>query len=195
MNALQTIRSKIVAPKSEYNDFGNYYYRTKESILEKLKPLLIETNTWIDFRDSITLIGDAIFIVSEARLMKDGDETVYMAKGFAQHAKELKGMQPAQVTGATSSYAQKSALEALFLIDGAGTLDAMKPTASVPKTDSSRPPVASGKTPGLNWLNLGTKDYTEALTALKTGKTTLDEIKTKYRVSKATESKILAEFK
>jgi len=184
MNALQTIQQKLKSPKAEFNDFGNYHYRTKEAIIEKLKPLLVETDTWLTFDDKLVQLGTAIFIESEARLFKDGDINVFRAKGYARHAEELKGQQPAQITGGTTSYAQKSALEALFLIDGSSglNLDAMKPDVKIPtKAPESRPPVASGKTPGLNWLNLGTKDYTDALTALKTGKTTLDQIKKEYR--------------
>ncbi len=195
---LRDIRVNAKAPKSQYNEFGHYHYRTKESILEVVKPLLDRHKALLEFKDSPVTVNDDVFMQSEARLTIAGDENVYRAFGYALHARELKGMQPAQVTGATTSYAQKAALEALFLIDSATSLDAMKPNITVTKevarpaasVDPSTPVKAKG-----NWLNLGTKEYNEALSDLKSGKTTLDKIKQTYQVSKATEAKIIQEFK
>lgn len=195
MNILQTIQQKLKVPKAEYNEFGGYFYRSKESIIGALKPMLGEIKGDLIFNDTLILLGDRIFVRSQALLTAEGDENTYTAHGYAEHAKELKGMQSAQITGATSSYAQKSAMEALFLIDGSGNLEAMKPDVKITtKIPASRQPVASGKTAG-SWLNAGTKPYSEALVALKDNKTTIDDLKKTYKISKATEAKLLTESK
>ena len=36
---LQTIQQELKAPKSQYTEYGNYYYRNAENILEAVKPL------------------------------------------------------------------------------------------------------------------------------------------------------------
>ena len=195
-NALHTIQQKLKAPKSEYNEFGHYSYRSKENILEKLKPLLAETKADLYFDDLLVLMGSDVFIQSTATLTAEGDAQIYRARGFAQHAKELKGMQPAQITGATSSYAQKSAMEALFLIDGSGNLDAMKPDVSIRKVKTvDRAPIDSQAAKGLAWLNAGTTAYNSAVTALKQKITTIENLKESYRISKMTETKLLTEAK
>lgn len=197
MNALQTIQQKLKSPKSEWNEFGNFHYRTKESILQSLKPFLEETNTYIQFNDRLILLESKVFIESQAELRSPDDPNVYIGRGFARHADEIPKMQAAQITGSTLSYAQKGALESLFLIDdGGANLDAMKPNVTPPKKDYSRPPAASGAKDNKNpWLNAGTKEYSDALQELKTGKTTLDKIKASFRVSAVTEKKIISEFK
>jgi len=39
---LQIVQSRLRAPKTEYNAFGKYKFRSAESILKALKPLLTE---------------------------------------------------------------------------------------------------------------------------------------------------------
>lgn len=194
MNVLETIQQKLKSPKSEYNEFGGFSYRTKEKIIELLKPLLAETKSWLVFEDDLVELGGHTYAKSNVVLRhEEAEHTLrYIATGFARHANELPKMQVAQVTGATFSYAQKAALDALFLLSDPNDLDAKKPEAKVPKTQD-RPPVASGKaTP---WLNIGTKEYTDSLSKLKSKQITLDELKKTYRLSKATESKILTDSK
>lgn len=194
MNVLTLIQQKLKSPKSEYNEFGGFHYRTKERILETIKPLLAETSSWLTFDDELVLLGEHTYVKSTAVLRHDEGEITrkYLAAGYARHADELPKMQVAQVTGATSSYAQKAALDALFLLSDSNDLDARKPDVRIPKTQD-RPAVASGKTNP--WLNLKTKEYSDALAKLKKKELTLDDLKKTYRLSKATESQIITDSK
>lgn len=114
-DALRTIQQKLNAPKDLKNDFGKYNYRSCESILKAAKPLLDLTNTTLTFKDDIEQVGDRFYIRSTA-ILSNGD-SIATATGLAREDLAKKGMDGAQLTGATSSYARKYALNALFAID------------------------------------------------------------------------------
>lgn len=115
MNILNKIQKELKVPKSQYNSFSNFYYRNCEDILEAVKPLLGDARLIID--DEIVQIGDRFYVKATASLF-DG-ENVAKAVAYAREPLEKKGMDSAQITGATSSYARKYALNGLFLIDDA----------------------------------------------------------------------------
>lgn len=110
MNKLSEIQKELKAPKGQRNNFGNYNYRSCEDILEALKPLLADDDVFY-LKDDIVLIGDRFYI--KATVYFNGIETT----AFARESLDKKGMDAAQITGATSSYARKYALNALFAID------------------------------------------------------------------------------
>lgn len=114
-NSLRTIQQKLNAPKDLENKFGGYKYRSCESILKAAKPLLDLTNTTLVFKDTIQIVGDRFYIVSQA-ILSNGVQSV-SAEGIAREDLAKKGMDGAQLSGATSSYARKYALNALFAID------------------------------------------------------------------------------
>lgn len=66
-------------------------------------------------RDEPCMIGDRFYIKATAMLGNGEDEIITC--GFACEDLAKKGMDGAQLTGATSSYARKYALNALFAID------------------------------------------------------------------------------
>lgn len=113
--ALFYIQQNLNAPKDLKNEFGGYKYRSCESILQAAKPLLGATGTTLYFNDEIIHIGDRFYVTSTATL-SNGAET-RCAQGYAREELAKKGMDSAQLTGATSSYARKYALNALFAID------------------------------------------------------------------------------
>lgn len=121
MEALSKIQSELVAPKDLYNKFGNYYYRSAESILEAVKPLLVKYNAQLTVSDEVVVVGDRVYVKATATLT-DGKESV-SATAFAREPSEKKGMDASQITGATSSYARKYALNGLFLIDDSKDAD------------------------------------------------------------------------
>lgn len=116
---LWTIQQTLNAPKGQYNKFGGYSYRSAEDILEAVKPLL--QNVTLMVSDEIVLIGDRYYVKATATL-SDGEDSI-SATAFAREEKEQKGMTAGQLTGATSSYARKYALNGLFCIDDAKDLD------------------------------------------------------------------------
>lgn len=113
MEALKNIQQKLKAPKNQYNNFGKYKYRNCEDILEAVKPLL--ENATLTINDEIVMVGERFYVKATATL-KDGKEEV-STTAYARESIAKKGMDDAQVTGATSSYARKYALNGLFLID------------------------------------------------------------------------------
>lgn len=113
--ALVYIQSNLNAPKDLENKFGGYKYRSCESILKAVKPLLLETDTTLVMRDEICMVGDRFYVKATAIFSNGEDETTTC--GYAREDLAKKGMDGAQLTGATSSYARKYALNALFAID------------------------------------------------------------------------------
>jgi len=115
---LLTVQSKLVAPKAQYNSFGKYHYRSCEDILEGVKPLLAEVGATVIISDSIEQIGDRYYLKATARFFDvDQPSEVIEVTALAREASDRKGMDESQITGASSSYARKYALNGLFLID------------------------------------------------------------------------------
>lgn len=116
---LAAIQEHLNAPKNQYNSFGKYKYRSCEDILEGVKPLL--KGLFLSISDEIVLIGDRYYVKATATIT-DG-ENKHTATAMAREEESKKGMDAAQVTGATSSYARKYCLNGLFGIDDAKDAD------------------------------------------------------------------------
>lgn len=123
LKELRRIQRELRAPKSQRNDFGKFNYRSCEDILEAVKPLL--GRCVLLLTDEIVEVGDRVYVNANAQLRLGGDSI--SANGFAREAEEKKGMDSAQVTGSTSSYARKYALNGLFCIDDSRDSDAKQP--------------------------------------------------------------------
>ena len=113
IDKLAAIQTKLHAPKNQKNTFGGYNYRSCEDILEAVKPLL--AGLVLTITDEVTEVGGRIYVKATARLT-DGKDAM-TATAFAREAESRKGMDESQITGSTSSYARKYALNGLFLID------------------------------------------------------------------------------
>lgn len=118
---LNRIQVELKAPKDKLNKFGGYNYRSAEGILEALKPLLKTYGVYVTLSDEIVEVGGRVYVKATACLSdtksSDGFNEVKIATAYAREAESKKGMDEAQVTGATSSYARKYALNGLFLLD------------------------------------------------------------------------------
>lgn len=114
-DALRNIQSKLNAPKNLYNSYGGYKYRSCESILEAVKPLLAEYGAEVILTDSIVNMGDRYYVKATA-IFTCGDDQVIVS-AYAREPASKKGMDESQITGTASSYARKYALNGLFLID------------------------------------------------------------------------------
>ena len=115
---LLNIQKELVVPKSQYNSFGKYNYRNCEDILEAVKPLLEKNKCTLAISDELVLIGNRYYIKASVRLADVEDpEGVIEATAYAREEESKKGMDGSQVTGASSSYARKYALNGLFCID------------------------------------------------------------------------------
>lgn len=115
---LMNIQSELKAPKSQYNSFGKYKYRNLEDILEALKPLLAKYKAIINISDEIELAGDRYYVKATARIFDIEKSNEYVeSTAYAREDENKKGMDLSQLSGSTSSYARKYALNGLFAID------------------------------------------------------------------------------
>lgn len=153
MKELTTIQLRLNAPKGETNRFGGYQYRTCESILRSLKPLMEETGTNVVLTDDLVLIGDRVYVKATATLTNAAGETV-CARAFAREAQGKKGMDEAQVTGGASSYARKYALCGLLAIDGANDPD--RTNCGAPRGNEEATPAHGADAPSGTEADAGT---------------------------------------
>ena len=114
---LIAIQSELKAPKSQYNNFGKYAYRNCEDILESLKPLLKEHKSTIYISDEIVTVLERFYVKATVTFIdaETGEKIINTA--YAREEECKKGMDGSQVTGASSSYARKYALNGMFAID------------------------------------------------------------------------------
>lgn len=112
---LRYIQQNLKAPKNQTNKFGGYNYRSCEDILEAVKPLLDEKELVLQLNDELVQVGERYYVKATARLF-DGEE-IFENTAYAREEETKKGMDGSQITGASSSYARKYALNGLFLID------------------------------------------------------------------------------
>ena len=116
MKELIEIQSELKAPKSQYNSFGKYKYRNAEDILEALKPLLFKHKCFVTLTDEIYEVANRIYVKAIATITNSEGVSI-TTSAFARESESKPGMDAAQITGATSSYARKYALNGLFCID------------------------------------------------------------------------------
>lgn len=143
---LWTIQQTLNAPKNQRNNFGGYNYRSAEDILEAVKPLL--QNITLTVSDEIVLIGNRYYVKATATL-SDGEDVIEVT-AYAREEESKKGMDASQLTGATSSYARKYALNGLFCIDDAKDPDTdayAKQTNQQPRQQKNPPKQQQQKAP------------------------------------------------
>ena len=114
---LLKIQTELKAPKNLHNSFGNYNYRNAESIYESVKPLLTTTKTILLMQDEIVQIGDRFYVKATATISDTETEEKISTSAFAREPIEKKGQDQSQITGSTSSFARKYALNGLFILD------------------------------------------------------------------------------
>lgn len=119
---LSAIQAELKAPKNQYNSYGGFNYRSCEDILENVKPICAKHRTVLILSDTLESIGQRYYVKATAQLI-DLDltanshiESIFVS-AFAREEETKKGMDGSQVTGASSSYARKYALNGLFNID------------------------------------------------------------------------------
>lgn len=122
-DALFDIQARLKAPKGQTNNFGHYKYRSAEDILEAVKPLLKDNGCFLTISDDIVMVGSRIYVKATITLSKNG-ETI-QTTAFARESESKSGMDASQITGASSSYARKYALNGLFCIDDTKDADAL----------------------------------------------------------------------
>lgn len=134
---LLEIQQALKAPKGQTNTFGNYNYRSCEDIVEAVKPLLGEQKAVLTISDEIKLVGERYYIFATATIIDAETGETVAVTAQAREANEKRGMDTSQVTGATSSYARKYALNGLLAIDDTKDADTQAPAqqTSLPKCE------------------------------------------------------------
>lgn len=112
---LLLVQKELKVPKSQFNKFGNYYYRSCEDIFEAAKPICSQNNLFLKIEDEIENIGNRYYVKAIATIT-DGMNSI-TTTAYAREEETKKGMDSSQITGSTSSYARKYALNGLFCLD------------------------------------------------------------------------------
>ena len=121
MNSVLTklfgIQQELKVPKNQRNNFGNYNFRNCEDIMEASKPVCKKHNCLLTCSDEVIYVGERYYIRATATLFDlDSNESI-SATAEAREEETKKGMDASQITGASSSYARKYALNGLLQLD------------------------------------------------------------------------------
>ena len=114
---LLNVQSELKAPKSQYNSFGKYKYRSCEDILEALKPILNKNKATVIISDDILFVEGRHYIKATVKFIDTENGETVENSALAREDEVKKGMDSSQITGSVSSYARKYALNGMFAID------------------------------------------------------------------------------
>lgn len=146
---LSEIQTRMNVPRDKYNKFGDYYYRSAESILEEFKKYSREYNVLLTIHDEITEIAGRVYVKAVAVFTDCKTGKKISVPGYAREPETKPKMDESQVTGSASSYARKYAMNALFLLDDVKDSDTdeyVKQTgAGEKKTSDQKKRIASKK--------------------------------------------------
>jgi len=120
---LMKIQVELKAPKNLYNSFGKYKYRNAEGIQEAVKPFLDRFGVYLTLSDDVIELSGNTYVKSYARITDCETGEYIESTGYARESDDKKGMDSAQITGSTSSYARKYALNGLLLLDDTKDVD------------------------------------------------------------------------
>ena len=113
------LQNELKAPKSRYNSFGDFAYRSCEDIMEAVKPLCLKWGLMLNISDQVVYFGEGEkgrFYVKATATLTDGEHYL-VSEGWAREAESKPKMDQAMLTGSSSSYSRKYALNGLLLID------------------------------------------------------------------------------
>lgn len=167
---LSMIQQKLIAPKTQRNNFGNYNYRSCEDILEAVKPHLKANKVILTLSDDLVAVGERYYVKATATLTDCDTGDSISNTAYAREEEKKTGMSESQITGACSSYARKYALNGLFCIDDVKDADARenieedKSQKSAPATTQTTAPAKSTVTTTRKSA-LATKKMTEEIVA------------------------------
>lgn len=126
------VQSELYAPKNQFNKFGGYAYRNCEDIYNAVKPLLNKYLLSLFLTDDIVIEGERYYVKATATVFDTLSDEALINTAFAREEETKKGSDGSQITGASSSYARKYALNGLFLIDDVKDSDTTNTETKVP---------------------------------------------------------------
>jgi Trp operon repressor len=159
LEKLLKIQKELKAPKNQRNSFGGYNYRSCEDIFEAVKPLLDISGLVLVMSDAMEQIGDRYYIKATATLYDVETSETMSNTAYAREEETKKGMDGSQITGASSSYARKYALNGLFLIDDVKDSDTTNTGVEVTEEDAKNYVFSFGKHSGKKLTDVINEDY------------------------------------
>ena len=175
---LSAVQQELNAPKKHHNGFGNYNYRKAEDILEAVKPIAAKYKALVACSDELLFFEGRHYIKATAIFIdiEKGDQ--FATSGFAREEESKKGMDGSQVTGASSSYARKYALNGLLAIDDTAdsdtTNDSKQEQKPAPKPKQAAKPAPSPAPAPDTIAGMSKEAYWKTVAAAAQGKTTSD---------------------
>ena len=168
LQKLLKVQLELKAPKNQYNEFGRFYYRSCEDILEGTKPLCEKYNCLILLTDNIKMVGDRIYVEATATFFDIDSEECIVSVACAREEDKKDKMDRSQTTGSASSYARKYALNGLLQIDDVKDADGLEPDKQpkpapkpVPKP-AAKPATPKVPTSSTEYAKQTPKNITEA---------------------------------
>ena len=115
---LINIQLELKAPKNQRNTFGNYNFRSCEDILESVKGLNHKYRVLLLIEDEVVNIENRFYIKANCKLVNiDNPSEIIINTALAREPESKPKFDDSQVTGSSSSYARKYALNGLYSID------------------------------------------------------------------------------
>lgn len=146
-DSIRAVQMAFNAPKSRYNSFGDYYYRSAEDMEAGLKPLLDEQGLTMFIDDEVVEISGRFYVKATVSVFKGPN--MVRCHGYAREVETKTKSDPAQITGMASSYARKYALGGLFLVDDQPDADsqqgASEPSKAKQGPQTQPDPLAAAK--------------------------------------------------
>ena len=144
-NQLALVQAELKAPKGQFNNFGKYNYRSCEDIVEAVKPINKTHDILLILSDTVKEVGNRVYVEATAKVICLADSSSISVTASAREAETKKGMDDSQITGTSSSYARKYALNGLYAIDDTKDAD-----TDEHKEQEKKPPAK--KEPQRNWI-------------------------------------------
>lgn len=175
---LSKIQIEFKAKKTSFNKFGNYYFRSAESILEALKPINEKYKVYFTVNERLINANPPI-IESVATIWDCETLNRIDCSSIVGIDLEQKGMAMPQRYGSTSSYGKKYALGNLLLIDDTADADATNKHEKEPVQVKEK-----------EYLEIGTDAYNKALGYLAGGGD-IELIMKKYKLTAVVKEALL----
>jgi len=189
---LVLIQAALKCPKNQKNSFGGYNYRSCEDILEAVKPLLYETQTTLTLSDNIVEVWGRVYVEATATL-RDAEtgDVIEQNVAYARESESKKWMDESQITGSSSSYARKYALNGLFLLDDVKDADATNTHWKETKTAKKAEP----KEENPDWWFKKACESKKFMQQCMNEDDFINKIKDKYTVDDVTEKQLRDAYK
>lgn len=110
--------NEIEVPKSQYNSYGKYNFRNNEDIQTALKPLLLKYGLMEKAETEMFEMNNELMLHVHVEIFDPDDlNDITSGDGWAVIDVNKKGMDKAQATGASQSYASKYAYGQALKLD------------------------------------------------------------------------------